>query len=546
MADVESLNGVAASDAAAEAATPEETGEAYSPPVTTSEDDHDATAVAVSYQDDDGEDVDNQDMQNGDLERNGTTSSGRFNILSTMVGGGSLSLPMAFQKSGNALLAPILLIGTAMITEFCFRLLVRSARTLHPVSASTRTPGCDSFESIAAAAFGPKALVFSKALVVLMCFFGTVAYAVLLRDMFDPITKAIYNGDASRWHGNTVILPVVLLVTPLCTLKTLTALKRFGAASMFSVFILGCCVLFRSIQCNLRHISSNDWAVSFRLFPEKWMDVLDVIPLYISCYVCHYNILTVHNELRRPSEKRVSWWLRSTTWTASVFYLVLGFSGSAYATCAKDGPKISGNILLDFDDSDPLVLVGRMCLAITITLAFPMLTIPARDIVIRSMKEYQQARAAAASPRLELSENQQQEADLAEPLLADNNNNNEHQNSEAGQEGVVPVAAAEEEEANVILNTSLGIRLGIAIILFWAAAALACCVESIDIVWDLLGSSLSIILSYLIPCGSYIVIMRRSSSQGHTIPIAICWLFLAFFVPLMFISTANAVCKTFF
>jgi len=35
--------------------------------------------------------------------RQGSIASTRFNILSTMVGGGSLSLPLAFQKSGNAL-----------------------------------------------------------------------------------------------------------------------------------------------------------------------------------------------------------------------------------------------------------------------------------------------------------------------------------------------------------------------------------------------------------------------------------------------------------
>ena len=106
--------------------------------------------------------------------RIGTTSSARFNILSTMVGGGSLSLPLAFHKSGNALMGPILLIGTAVVTEFCFRVLVRSSRTLHPVHGGTVAPGVDSFESIAAVAFGPTALTFSKVLVVLMCFFGTV------------------------------------------------------------------------------------------------------------------------------------------------------------------------------------------------------------------------------------------------------------------------------------------------------------------------------------------------------------------------------------
>eukprot|EP00977_Amphora_coffeiformis_P000703 scaffold152_cov163-Amphora_coffeaeformis.AAC.1 len=325
------------------------------------------------------------------------------------------------------------------------------------------------------------------------------------------------------------MMTVVVLVTPLCTLKTLTALKPFGAASMFSVLILGSCVLFRSSECILMDHDSS-WTTAFRLFPENWQDVLDVIPLYISCYVCHYNIPTVHNELRKPSEERVSWWLRSTTWSATIFYLVLGFSGSAYSKCSE-GHEISGNILVDFDNKDPLLLVGRMCLAITITLAFPMLTIPARDIVLRSMMERRSVTGTASS-QLELSDNPQET--LAEPLLAgepqEPNTENDSNSQEAGP-----------------LNVSFSTRLGIAMMLFWTATAVACCVASIDIVWDLLGSSLSIILSFLIPCGSYLIIMKQSSAgPGPTMSKVLAWLVLAVTGPLMFVSTGNAVRNTFF
>jgi amino acid permease len=391
---------------------------------------------------------------------------------------------------------------------------------------------------MAAAAFGPKALAVTKGLVVLMCFFGTVGYAVLLRDMLEPISQAIFHNvsEGPSWAGNSVMLTVVLLVTPLCTLKTLTALKRFGAASMFSVLILGSCVLFRSLQCNI-HEASSDWKDAFRLFPKSWRDVLDVIPLYISCYVCHYNILTVHNEFRQPSEDRISWWLRSTTWSATLFYLVLGFSGSAYGRCTPDG-TISGNVLLDFPVNDPLLLVGRMCLAITITLAFPMLTIPARDIVIRSIVE---ARSASLSARsgVELTDSHDLQEALAAPLL-----------DESGEESSLHQEATTNPTAlTTPKSASLSMRLGIAIFLFWSAALVASCVESIDIVWDLLGSSLSILLSYSIPCSSYIYIMQDTEgmpSQGQRFSVAVAWVLIFVSTPLMIISTANAVHNTFF
>jgi hypothetical protein len=46
------------------------------------------------------------DPQTDSGRRRGTIFSARFNIWSTMVGGGSLSLPLAFAKTGNALVAP--------------------------------------------------------------------------------------------------------------------------------------------------------------------------------------------------------------------------------------------------------------------------------------------------------------------------------------------------------------------------------------------------------------------------------------------------------
>jgi hypothetical protein len=98
--------------------------------------------------------------------------------------------------------------------------------------------------------------------------------------------------------------------------------------------------------------------------------------------------------------------------------MVMGLSGSAYGRCAAamsmsnatiiDGDELvsenctspaghthddagagaaglSGNILLDFPEDDPLLLVGRMCLAVTLALAFPMLTIPGTSGAVRDL-----------------------------------------------------------------------------------------------------------------------------------------------------------------
>ncbi|KAL7565267.1 hypothetical protein ACA910_014561 [Epithemia clementina (nom. ined.)] len=517
-----------------------------------------------------------------------------------MVGGGSLSLPLAFAKSGNVLMGPILLVVMAVISEYCFRIMVQTIRVLSyknvDLSASTTKVGRDSFESMTAAAFGPKAYVASMGLVTCMCFFAMVAYAVLLRDILEPITGIIYGPQVPgpSWRNNSLLWVVVLVVTPLCTLRTLTSLKRFGAASMYSVFILGCCVLFRSVQCNLAESTHNNtwqhWTDSFRLWPERWWDLLDVFPLYISCYVCHYNIPTVHNELRRPSVARVSWWLRSTTWVATLFYMFMGIAGSAYgAKCTATG-HVQGNILLDFRNSDPLLSIGRTCLAITISVAFPMLTIPARDIVLRSLDSYLASRRTAR-PRPLLNDAFADDditnprATSREPLLSTTANDDE-----IGEEAPLhPNRERGDAEPAIAADAPLWLRLVVSIALLWTATSVASIVDSIDTVWDLLGSSLSIFLSILIPAGSFLIVTEReqqrtqgqedgqadtaldattttirtdvledtmleeidslytwSASIQHLVSRFVARSLIAVFIPLMFLSMGNAVHHTFF
>lgn len=431
--------------------------------------------------------------------RKGTISSACFNLLSTIVGGGSLALPLAFQQAGNGLIAPLLLILTTLITGFVFRILVESAP---PPNHEQR--GENSFESISYAAFGSKARVATMLLIFFMCFFGNIGYAVLLRDMLEPISDAIRQ-DAPRTTRNLGMLAMVLLVTPLCALKNLTSLEKFGAAAMFSVLILGTCVMIRSFQCVA---NTGHWDI--KLLPESPRMLLNSVPLFISCFVCHYNVHPVHNDLKDPTPRRVSRWIRLTTWSAASYYMAIGFSGSLYAACTPDG-HITGNILLSFDDSDPLLLVGRLCLAMTITLALPMLTIPARDIVLRSFKEHFE--------REEIAE----DINLEEQLSV-------------VERGYVPLA---EGAPPPMLQ-----RLAVAIVVLWSSAGVACCVSSINVVLTLVGSSLSILLSFLLPCGSYLVLVNGGKKNSFSRFLS--FTLLGIFVPLMFVSTGNAIANTFF
>ena len=151
--------------------------------------------------------------EHGDAEdmRQGTVLSASINILSTMVGGGSLSLPLAFTQAGIGAVAPITLVVIAISSEFCMHCLVEGgnavvARRTRRAAATTTVTETDesrkgtlSYELIASEAFGPKGYTAAMLLVSVVCYFATVGYAVLLRDLLEPFADAaanIFDGGA--------------------------------------------------------------------------------------------------------------------------------------------------------------------------------------------------------------------------------------------------------------------------------------------------------------------------------------------------------------
>ena len=352
----------------------------------------------------------------------GTTLSACLNLLSSMVGGGSLSLPLAFSLTGNTGMSPILLLFFALTADFSIQCLIDASRLSFGTGPSARFKS--SYEAVANEAFGIRMRDWSRILVVLICFFGIVGYCILLRDLLDPIahhfdpismknattnvTETLtdldtdididINADLLTSNGATTIIRgptlsenitmwiILLLITPLCTLDTLTSLKHVGAASMFSVTMVGVCITYRSYQCNFTssdyHIRHGSWKSFLSFEPHNFNQVLTSLPLLLSCYICHFNVLTVHNEFRTPTKSKIQKTIHYTTFISTMFYLWIGWAGSMYANCTPSG-HVQGNILLDFPDGDDLLLIGRFCLACTIALAFPMMVLPARDICVR-------------------------------------------------------------------------------------------------------------------------------------------------------------------
>ncbi len=597
----------------------------------------------------------NTDSSSNFQLRNGTLSSASFNILSTMVGGGSLSLPLAFYQAGNGFMAPFLLLIIAALVEYSIYFLIEAAvitssrerkrqrddadggdvdidganeengflfnvdeevpstaiinngSKLNSILNLKKQKGTTSYESVACEAFGPKAKYFAMGLVFSICFFTIIGYGVLLRDMLLPLSDTIFppkqqaagdestpKNDGPTFAHNAVLLFVMLLVTPLCTLRNLTALESVGALSMTSIFILAVCISYRSIECNVSSkyddVRKMPWSEYVMYLPQSsqdespWDNVLNALPILISVFMCHFNVLPVHNELKDPTPKRVNRLFRTTIWGAFIFYALVGFIGSMYGNCTPNG-VVESNVLLSFAEDDILILIGRFCLSLTITFAFPILVVPARDTVLRGIDEFLEWRKRKVVEREESANNEYgngeyrlADNDLSEPLLSDTFQENDSGDDEifydsqnydhmeedgSGGHNGDRLTNTQEQEIQMEQKAAAEQRIDnirriiTSITIFWIGAIIACSVKDIDVIWDILGGSLSLIMGFTMPSATYLVLSKyikkrlssRSTGDGteldrkwkQKLHKVMSWTLFILFIPLMFILTGNAV-----
>ena len=541
--------------------------------------------------------------------RTGTISSARFNILSTMVGGGSLSLPLAYQQAGPGLLAPLLSIGIAIVVDKTVHFLLQAglrstiSSTQHqhqqslsqqqqqPLTSLKHLPiGTASFESMSLQAFGKRAKHFTAFLVFIICWLSVVAYAVLLRDMLRPLADNKYfhsnnssgnndggiisNSTSSDGGGaveeeddpnrptlarNMIMLSTVLLSTPLNTMIDLTPLRNAGAASMCAILILASCITYRSYQCNFsnedpwltkRSTAGNNLRDLFHLGPIDISSFLDALPVLIGVYTCHFNVLAIHNNLYDPTPQRSKKVFAGSFVLASLLYVWIGLAGAAYGRCVavvvEDGDKIdgdndgpgfgyvAGNVLLSFDEDDKLLAVGRACLALTLVAAFPVFVVPARDILLRYYASFRAGSGGYGDTVLNTdcrsindndsgSENDEF-GGLDEPLLnsgddGDNDDDlsyDDHYNYDDNSDEYNEGPQSRTKRSSSSPSTALRIFFSLAVL--WSGALAGCFVEDIDLVWDFLGSTISIIIGFVIPCGSYLALTSSSTTTPTVIP----------------------------
>jgi len=435
-------------------------------------------------------------------DRQATLTAAVFSLISTIIGGGVLSLPYAFARAG-ILIGLAFLVFIALISDFSVYILV---------SCSRRSGGV-SYEQVAKIAFGRWAQILTMILLFLLTFLCCVAYIILMGDLFTPLTEFIFGltlGSSGRRIVSTIILG---LIFPVCFFDSLNSLRFTSFLSILSMIVLAICVFIRAAQRLLYPETLLD--SGYRVIVDinnpliwwnpSWHDAVFAFPIVSVAYLCHFNVLPLHAELVQPTRSRIKVMIHWVMGLCTGLYSFIGVLGYVYARAETDG-----NVLNNFDVQDGIMSVGRLALGATLALSFPLLVLPARHQAFRLWCVF----FYWIFPRKEIKSQTQNNSKSQESYHGFAKDIERKDSSQVNYGSLQEEEEMEESHAEEAEGPSLYFKVISTTLICVVALILACLVPSVATIWSLTGSTISITIAYILPAACYLQI-RKHKKHNH-------------------------------
>lgn len=293
-----------------------------------------------------------------------SVQSGALTLLHTACGAGILAIPYAFEGFGVFMGCLMLIFcGCCSMTG----LLIQSYVSEYIPSRKA------SFFFLSQISYPGLSVLFDCAITI-KCFGVGISYLVIMGDLLPQILSKF---TSNEWFldRNVLISCCMLVVSPLCFMKTLESLKYASMVAISSVAYLCFLVLYHFLFPT-KDITFLKGIISLGIPPNATIrTMLSSFPIFVFAYTCQHNMFSIINELPDSSIKTS----RRVAYTAIVLaillYMTIGNSG--YLTF---GDRVTDNIIALY----PLSLsttIGRIAILLLVMLAFPLQCHPARDSI---------------------------------------------------------------------------------------------------------------------------------------------------------------------
>lgn len=388
--------------------------------------------------------------------------------MATIVGGGVLSLPLAFAKCGIPV-ATVLMIMAAVVTE----------RTLNMLCMTARRTGATSYGEIGGKAFGEWMEWFISFLLFVFLLFIIVAYMILIQDIWTPLILLVF-GKAFPVHKDTVLIIFLLLLSPVFVRRSLHALRWNCYVGFAAVSVLCGALAYHALQ-SILHSSSLPKEESRHNAGSSLNDVFFALPIIMLSFICHFNVLSIQGALHFPSRQRMEFVISTALVACFILQYLVGLCGFLYA-----GSAIQGNILLNVSD-DWIFLVGRIGCGTTILVAAPIMLLPCRASMLELVE--------VACIRIRKGSHPQHSLVSLGPGIMDEE---------------TPLLKNETIPSDSCFSNPFihyGGTAFIVILCYMGAVK----VDGVATVWSLCGSSMAFIIGFVLPAACFLKIHRETT-----------------------------------
>ena len=322
-----------------------------------------------------------------------------FNLITTVVGAGLLSLPYGF-SIGGVIPTAVALVFTTIVSLFSGVLLVDSVSYLPP------TIHVFNYEDIAQFAFGKIGRVLVLLTIIVLLLPSHMAYMILTRDQLDLVIQfGLAQSNISLTESNVgfyLTQPYIvqtLAFLPILPIIFLPSLRYLAYSSLFG-FVCIIFVSFSFVYLSIYNFAENAHSVSIEMFctslinistnstdsktftciplwPNSIFEFLHAITLTALVFVCHFNILPLKSELYKPTSSRVKSSIFVTILTAFALYTV-----TIIFTLLQFGTTLKSDVMENYDQDNILFVIGRIALFLSLLLSYPLLLFPCRAAII--------------------------------------------------------------------------------------------------------------------------------------------------------------------
>ncbi|OIW04124.1 hypothetical protein TanjilG_00684 [Lupinus angustifolius] len=303
--------------------------------------------------------------------QHGSISGAVFNISTTMIGAGIMSIPATMKVLG-IIPGLVVIVLVALVTDITVEFMLRYTSSGKSIT----------YAGMVGESFGPFGSLAVKICVIITNLGVLIVYLIILGDVLcgNESNGITHLGILQDWFGIhwwtsrafALLILALFIILPLVMLKRVDSLRYTSAISILLalVFVVICSSM--SFYALWRGKTQSP-----RILPDfsqvTVLDLFTTVPIFVTGFGFHVNVHPIRAELGKPGD--MNWAVRISLIISVVIYFAIGFFGYLLF-----GDSIMADMLVNFDHSSNtpagrfLNDIVRLSYALHLALVFPIMS----------------------------------------------------------------------------------------------------------------------------------------------------------------------------